>query len=138
KFTYSSSPTADVLARPLETPKNFDWNSVYGLYVQGKENFVQRYYQKAEDKLVECLKKDSNFLPALTALALLRLRKMEYKEAFELAKKGLSIDTYDPAANYYYGLANVQLGNIADARDGFDLAALSMQYRHAASTEVRQ
>ena len=136
KFTYNSSPTADVLARPLATPKDFDWNSVYGLYVQGRENLIQRFYQKAEDKLLECLKKDPNFLPALTELALLKLRSMKYKEAYELAKKGLSINTYDPAANYYYGLANVQLGNIADARDGFDLAALSMEYRNAAYTEL--
>jgi tetratricopeptide (TPR) repeat protein len=41
-----------------------------------------------------------------------------------------------PAANYYYGLANVHLGNIADARDGFDLAALGMEYRNAAYTEL--
>ncbi len=136
KFVYNSSPSSDVLGRPLETPKDFDWNSVYGLYVQGKENMVQRFYQKAEDKLKECLKKDPNFLPALTEMSLLMLRKMEYKQAYELAKKALSINTYDPAANYYYGMANVQLGNITDARDGFDLAALSMEYRNAAYTEL--
>ena len=136
KFTYNSAANADVLARPLETPKDFDWKSVYGLYVQGKENMVQRFYQKAKDKLEECLKKDPNFLPALTELSLLMLRKMEYKEALALSKKALSIDTYDPAANYYYGLANVELGNITDAKDGFDLAALTMQYRSAAYTEL--
>ena len=136
KLIYNSSPAADVLGRPLEAPKDFDWNSVYGLYVQGKENMVQRFYQKAKDKLEECLKKDPNFLPALNELALLMLRNMEYKQAYTLARKALSIDTYDPAANYYYGLANIRLGNITNAIDGFDIAALSMQYRSAAYTEL--
>ena len=53
-----------------------------------------------------------------------------------IAKKALSIDTYDPAANYYYGLANIQLGNITNAKDGFDIATLSMEYRSAAYTEL--
>jgi tetratricopeptide (TPR) repeat protein len=136
KLIYNSSPIADVLGRPLETPKDFDWNSVYGLYLQGKENMAQRFYTKAKDKLEECLKKDPNFLPALTELALLMLRNMEYKEAYSLARKAISIDTYDPAANYYYGLANIQLGNITDAIDGFDIAALGMQYRSGAYTEL--
>ena len=89
KLIYNSSPAADVLGRPLECPKDFDWNSVYGLYLQGKENMVQRFYQKAKDKLEACLKKDPNFLPALTELALLMLRNMQYKEAYTLSKKAL-------------------------------------------------
>ena len=118
--------TADVLGRPLETPKDFDWNSVYGLYLQGQEDLDQRFYSKAKDKLEACLKKDPNFLPALTEMSLLMLRNMQYKEAYSFSKKALSINTYDPAANYYYGLANIQLGNFTDAKDGFDIASLSL------------
>lgn len=136
KLVYNSDSTADVLDRPLETPKDFDWNSVYGLYIQGRENLDQRFYPKAKDKLEACLKKDPNFLPALTEMALLSLHNMEYKEALSYSKKALSIDTYDPAANYYYGLANTQLGNFTGAKDGFDIAALSVQYRSAAYTEL--
>ena len=106
-------------------------------YISREEKiWLSAIIQKAKDKLEACLKKDPNFLPALTELALLMLRNMEYKEAYSLAKKAISIDTYDPAANYYYGLANIQLGNITDAIDGFDIAALSMQYRSAAYTEL--
>jgi tetratricopeptide (TPR) repeat protein len=46
----------------------------------------------------------------------------------------LSIDTNDGAANYYYGLINAQLNNVVDAKDRFDLAALSLEYRSAAYT----
>jgi hypothetical protein len=50
----------------------------------------------------------------------------------ETAKKALRIDTYDPAANYYYGVINTRLGNNIDAKDGFDIAGLSVEYRSAA------
>ena len=61
---------------------------------------------------------------------------MRYDEALELVKRALSIDTHDGAANYYYGLINAQLGNITDAKDGFDIATLSVEYRSAAYTEL--
>ncbi len=136
KLIYNEDPAADVLDRPLETPKDFDWNSVYGLYVQGKENLVQRSYAKAFEKLDSCLKKDPNYLPALTEMAKLMIREQKYNDAYQYAKKALSIDTYDGAANYLYGLANIQLGKITNARDGFDIATLSMEYRSAAFTEL--
>jgi len=63
KLEYSANPDSDVLGRPLESPKDFDWNSVYGLYLQGKEDIRQRYYAAAKEKLEACLRKDPNFLP---------------------------------------------------------------------------
>ena len=136
KLIYTEDSTAGVLDRPLETPKDFDWNSVYGLYLQGRENMDQRYYEKAKEKLEACLQKDPNFSPALTEMALLALHNMHYEDAYSFSKKALSIDTYDPAANYYYGLASIHLGNTTNAKDGFDIAALSIQYRSAAYTEL--
>ena len=136
KLVYDASPTADVLSRPLSSPKDFDWNSVYGLYLQGQENIHQRFFDKAKDKLEACLKKDSNFLPALTDMSMLMLQGLRYQEAYAFAKRALSINTYDPAANYYYGLANIHLNNIINAKDGFDIAALDIRYRSAAFNEL--
>jgi tetratricopeptide (TPR) repeat protein len=136
KLVYHSAPDADTISRPLDTPKDFDWESVYGLYLQGKEFADQRMYARAEDKLRAALQKDPNFLPALTELAALLYRDIRYDEALTLARRALSIDTYDGAANYYYGLIQEQLGNMVDAKDGFDLAALSPEYRSAAYTAL--
>ena len=61
---------------------------------------------------------------------------MRYAEALETSKRALSIDTYDGGANYYYALINLQLNNITDAKDGFDIATLSQEYRSAAYTEL--
>ena len=136
KMVYDANPMADVLGRPLTSPANFDWNSVYGLYLQGQEDLHQRFFDKAKDKLKACLQKDSNFVPALTELSMLMLQSLQYQEALALAKRALSINTYDPAANYYYALANVALNNIVDAKDGFDIAALDINYRTAAYTHL--
>jgi tetratricopeptide (TPR) repeat protein len=136
KLEYSADPKTDVLDRPLETPKDFDWDSVYGLYVQGKEDIRQRFYPAAKQKLEACLQKDPNFAPALDDLAMLECRNMNFSHSYELAKKALSIDSYDPAANYVYGLAALQLGKVTDAKDGFDIASMSVEYRSAAFAEL--
>jgi len=133
---FKSDPLDGVLNRPVDSPKDFDWNSVYGLYLQGKQNIRQRYYQPAEEKLLSCLSKDPNYLPALTEMSMLMFRSMEYQKSLDYSHRALQIDTYDPAANFYYGMANLQLGNLTDAKDGFDIAALSGEYRGAAFTAL--
>ncbi|MEP7228743.1 MAG: DUF5107 domain-containing protein [Ginsengibacter sp.] len=136
KLKYDEAPSANVISRPVDTPADFDWTSAYGLYIQGKEDMHQRDYIAAEEKLKAALQKDSNYLPALTDYTVLLYRNQKYDEALSASKKALAIDTYDPAANYNYGIINVALNNIIDAKDGFDIAALGGEYRSAAYTEL--
>jgi len=136
KMEYHADPKDGQLNRPVDAPENFDWNSVFGLYTLGKESIQQRLYPQAEEKLKAALGKDPNYLPALDDLAMLSYLNLHYDQCLEYARHALSIDTYDPAANFYYGLANQQLGNITDAKDGFDIASLSSSYRGAAYTEL--
>ena len=136
KLVWNSAPGDGDVSRPLETPASFDNNSVYGLYLQGKNAISFKDYSKAEEKLAACLQKDPNYSPALCDMASLQIRKFQYAAALTSATRALSINTYDPAANYYYGLANIQLGNTTDAKDGFDIAAQSVEYRSAAYTEL--
>ncbi|RPJ71617.1 MAG: DUF5107 domain-containing protein [Acidobacteria bacterium] len=126
----------DELSRPLETPEGFDWESVQGLWLQGKEWMRQREYVPAQAALEKCLKKDPNFLPALADLAVVRYRAMDYQAARDLSRRALAIDTYDPAANYYYALASSRLGKMTDAMDGLEVAALHPAFRAAAWTEL--
>ncbi|MEO6978331.1 MAG: DUF5107 domain-containing protein, partial [Mucilaginibacter sp.] len=132
KLIYNSDSGASNLSRPLDMPKDFNWNATYGLYVQGQELADGKMYPEAEIKLKAALDKDPDFLPALVKMAELMYRNMNYTKALQLTKKALSINTYDGAANYYYGVVNAQLGNAIDAKDGFDIASLSMDYRSAA------
>ncbi|MBN1418747.1 MAG: DUF5107 domain-containing protein [Planctomycetes bacterium] len=136
RLEWRGAPKAGELSRPLESPADFDWDSVYGLWLEGKELLRQRSYARAGKALAACLRKDPYYVPALADLALLRLFAMDDTGAFDLARKALAIDTYDPAANYYYGLAARRLGRLDDARDGFELAAQSVELRGAAWTEL--
>jgi predicted Zn-dependent protease len=136
KIEYFADSSAENLSRPVDIASNFDNNSVYGLYLQGKNNISFKDYKKAEELLSACLQKDSNYLPALCDMAALLLRKFRYEDALSLTKRALSIDTYNPAANYYYGLTNLRLKNTVDAKDGLDIAALSPQYRTAAYNQL--
>ncbi len=136
KLFYNSDPHADELSRPVDAPVDFNWNSAYGNYIAGKEFMDQRLYPKAEEKLQQSLKLDSNFLLSLNKMAELYYHNMEYNKALVLSKRALSIDTHDGASNYYYGLVNQKLNNITDAKDGFDLASLTTEYRAAAYTAL--
>ena len=136
KLQYNADSTADNLSRPVETPKNFNWNGAYRLYLLGTELMDEKLYAKAEEKLTASLQQDSNFLPALVKMSELMYRNLRYKEALQLATRALSINSVDGNANYYYGLINEQLANITDAKDGFDIAALDPAYRSAAYTEL--
>ena len=136
KLVWNSAPDEGNLNRPMETVAGFDNGSVYGLYLQGKNYISFHNNKKAEEKLKACLQKDPNFVPALNELAYLQLQKFQYAAAIATAGKALSINTYEPAANYYYALANLQLGNIADAKDGFDIAASGVEFRSAAYTAL--
>lgn len=136
KLLWKAIDSEKNLNRPVSTPSSFDNNSMYGLYLQGKNNIYFRNYIVAEEKLRACLEKESGFVPALADLSMLLYRKMNYEEALAVAKKALSINTYDPAANYYYGLINKQLGKKTDATDGFDIATQSEEFRTPAFTEL--
>jgi predicted Zn-dependent protease len=136
RLQWKGDPKAGALSRPVESPADFDWDSVYGLWLKGKELVRQRSYGPAREALEACLRKDPHYAPALADLAHLRYRAMDYQGAFDVAARALAIDTYDPFANYYYGLAADKLGRTDDARDGFELAAQSVELRGAAWTEL--
>jgi Tfp pilus assembly protein PilF len=127
---------AKILDRPLEPYKNFDWNTAYGFYLKGKYESDTRHYTLAENNIRTSLTKEPAFIPALNEMSFLQYRKMNYDSAYYYARTALSVNTYDPAANYYYGLASLKLNKIYDAEDGFEVAAITPQYRSAAYTEL--
>ena len=86
--------------------------------------------------LDSALLKDPNYAPALADRAMLAVRSGEYAAARKFAMTALAVDSYDAAANYYYGIANRRLGRLTDAKDGFEIAVLSAEFRGAAWTEL--
>jgi Tfp pilus assembly protein PilF len=134
-FEYDAA-AEDALSRPVAAPRDFDWNSAFGLWTAGKEWIRQREYGQARTSLEASLGKDPHFVSALGELATLDLRERRDQSAWDRARLALSVDTYDPLANYVYGLASRRLGKAADAKDGFEVAALSPAMRPAALIEL--
>jgi tetratricopeptide (TPR) repeat protein len=136
KFLFDANPANEDLSRPVQLPPDFHWDTPFGLFTLGKEAAQSRDYEKAEIEFSQCLAKDQYYSPALTEMAFLQLRKMDYEKARTLSMKALSIDTYDPAANFAYGLASAGLNKTADVKDAFAIASSSMEFRSAAYTEL--
>ncbi|HVW62610.1 MAG TPA: DUF5107 domain-containing protein [Puia sp.] len=124
------------LQRPVTHFPDFNWNGPYGLYLQGRDLLRFRLPEEAEEKIRASLLADSSFLPSLVQMAMIQYQKMRYDPSFFFARKALSIDTYDGAANYYYGLAAGRLGKVFDALDGFEIAALTPAFRSAANAQI--
>jgi tetratricopeptide (TPR) repeat protein len=122
----------DSLSRPLRAPSDFDWQSEYGLLVRGTDLSRQKDYKGAEEYLMKALGKNPHMVPALSQMAQIKYREGLYDMARTFAGKALAEDTYDPAANYFWGLSNEKTGSDADALDGFSVATLSPEFRKAA------
>ncbi len=124
------------LKRPLQRLQDYEENSAYGLYMQGRDHYRLRQYALANDKVKASLSIDDAFLPALVEMAKIKYHQLNFDSALWFSKRALSIDTYDPEANYYYGLSSKKLSQFYDAKDGFEVASLSPHYRNAANTEL--
>jgi tetratricopeptide (TPR) repeat protein len=120
------------VSRPLTSPADFDWKSEYGLLLQGTDLGRQKNYIEAEAYLMKALEKNQNMVPALTQMAQIRFRQGLYENARDFAGRALAVDTYDPAANYFWGLSSEKTGKLSDALDGYSVATLSPEYRQAA------
>lgn len=135
-LSYAASHSSGDLARPLDAPADFDWSTAYAWYVKACEAIDQKNYPAAALALDSSLAKEKYFLPAIVKKAELLYRNMLYTEALSLAKLALSIHSDDGSANFIYGLINEHLGNITDARDGFDIASADPAHRSAAYTSL--
>ncbi len=136
KMVYSERPEDNDSKRPLESPVKFDWESAYGLYLSGLNWTWQRKYDPAEERFLKCIEKEPYYVPALNELAVLSYRKGDLKAALGYARKSLSVNAYDPEANFIYGLINRKTGNYLSAKDGFAVASLSPACRNAAWIEL--
>lgn len=124
------------VSRPQTAPRDFDWESVYGHFVAGEQFLYQKLEHKAEAEFLKALEKDCHYAPAIDQLALLAVRHGDSAKARRLAAHALSIDTYDPSANYADGLAAFADGDYRLAKERLGLAAYAPTFRAAAFVRV--
>lgn len=135
---YSSDTDSRLVERPTEINPAIDWASAYGLYTQGLELEKQRRYPEAMAMYRKSLKVDPAFLPSLNRMALGYYRKMDYDTSLIYTLQSLAVDTYDPLANYVFGLVNKQMDKLAEAKSGFSIACQSTAYRSASYTKLAE
>jgi len=136
-FSYNTKEAEErKLSKPTVINDYFDWESVDGILIEGTELEKQRMYEAARKKYEQVLKMNAFNTEALTRMAGLYYRSMEYKKASEFAMKALANDTYHPEANYIFGLVSNKLGKKYDALDAFSMAARSVSYKSVANTEI--
>ena len=133
---YSSRSEDHILKRPVETNKDFNWETAQGHYIKGFELEKQRAYTGAKKEYEKSLDIEKDFIPALDKLAMLYYRQMQYQKSYDLCVKSLSIDTYDAEANYIFGLCNSRLGNKAESKAAFSISSANIAYRSASYTEL--
>lgn len=129
----NGQPTAT--RRPLAAPKEFDWESEYGLYTRAKDLANQRKYEEAATYLKKVIEKNKNHVDALADLAELYLNlKIGWQgNASPLIKQALAINAYHPKANYLQGMME---WNMVGSLDYFGVASLHSAYRSPALTQL--
>jgi len=103
-------------------------------YLMGRELLRDHEFAKSDEKFRECVQKDPLYVPAYVGLAENANRRGDWNAAKEAALSALQIDVYDAAANYQFGLAQLQLGKLTDAKEAFSLCVLSDSCRSAGFT----
>jgi tetratricopeptide (TPR) repeat protein len=121
RLVYSEDPADNHLARPVTSPADIDYQSSYGLYLQGELALNENRY----DDTIKLLKQSLSIEPyALRDPGSIYCRRGRFDQADSCARVILPVDAYDPNGNFLYGLVNSRLGKTIDAVDGFKVTAL--------------
>jgi tetratricopeptide (TPR) repeat protein len=135
KLSYTDDPDSELLDRPLNF-RNYDEDTVEGLYQNAEREEKGRNYDLALQKYLEVLKREPLHMRALTRTAEMYCRRAEYGKALEFARKALDYVMYDPDANYIYSVIARRTGKLVDAKESLGWAARSMKYRTSANCQL--
>ncbi len=137
KLRYSSDTAESALSRPIRY-SIIDESTTEGLYLAAVSAEKRRDYTAAFRKYQAVLGRDSLHVRSLTRLAELSCRRMEYDAGLRYASSSLSLDKYDPDANYIYGVIARRKGLLTDAKETLGWAARAMEYRSNAYCQLAE
>lgn len=134
ELRYTSDEAANDLDRPVRTSAEPDSSSTEWLFREGERHDKARRYEEAMHAYQNVLEREPTHSRALKRVAALHYRRAEYDRSIEYASRALELDTYDAEANYIYGIAQRQAGDLVNAKDALGWAARSLEYRSGAYT----
>ncbi len=120
------------IKRPFDPNANAKLSETEQFYTDGWEAMKYRDYAKAHKLFSKLLELDPFHQDALVKLAELEFRRTNYEKALDYANTVLQLDTYNPGANYFAGLAYRALDDTINALESLGWAARDIKYRNAA------
>lgn len=137
-LVYSEVPQDIETNRPLEMPRDFNWDDAYGQFTLGENLANQKRWKDAIEHLQQSLSLNPYFLPAINMLARIYNQRGQYEEALQLCLTGLSVSTYDAECNYEYAIASLGMHQFTHAKDGFSMATRDASLSSAANQYLAQ
>lgn len=136
KLKYTSAP--EYINRPVVSPDNYGENDAQRLFILAEDKNSMRLHDEAFELYKQCLAKEPSHTGTLTRIAELLYRKTEDDSAVQYARKALSINTYEPAANFIYGIIEKRRGNDNVAEEAFSVAVRSFEFRSEAYRQLAE
>ena len=127
-------PAGDGFARPVTAAAEKSSATAGRACQLGREQELLRGYERALEFYLDCVQQDPLQITAMSRIAELHFRRLEYDQAQAWARRALAIDTYDPAANFLLGLTLKTTAQPIAAQEALGWAARSPEYRSAAYT----
>lgn len=137
-LSYGSNKETKILDRPFTSVADSNQSESEKLYNEALELMEYRDYIGAQQKFEACLKLYSSDQRSMISLAELFYRKGAYKRGLKLVRNALSLDTYDPKANYVAGIIYQALNDKINALETFGWAARSMEYRSSSFAQMAE
>src|SRR5690606_13914779 len=111
-------------------------NDPYRLFLFGEDQYSMRKYDDAMKAYESCIKLDASHIPAHTRIAEIHFRNLRYDEAIKHLHTALSINTYEPATNYLYGVILRTQGDLTRAAEAFSVAVRGHEFRSEAFAQL--
>ena len=135
-INFTTEKDENIITRPIATPPGQDFNAAEHHFRVAEDMYSMRNYDEALETYLSCLEKEPTHSRALSKVAELYYRKTQFKEGLIYASRVLENNTYDPEANFIYGIIQSALGNLTQAEEAFSVAVRSMEYRSAAYVQI--
>jgi Flp pilus assembly protein TadD len=136
KLYYHSEGKEDLIDRPVLYPASANSKDPYRLFLLGEDQYSMRKYEDAFNTYQACLQQDPSHIPALTRVAEIHYRRLEYDKAIQHIKTALAINTYEPATNYLYGIILKSRGDLTRAAEAFSIAVRQLEFRSDAYAQL--
>lgn len=136
KLNYNSVPR--YISRPVVSPDNYAPDDAQRLFILAEDKNSMRLFDEALELYKKCIEKEPSHTEALARIAELLYRKTEYEEAERYALRALSINMYDAASNYIYGVISRRRGNMNEAEEGFSVAIRTFEVRSDAYRQLSE